>query len=65
MENRDLFLRAGEADGTQTGAQEWTAKEIRLRNSIAEHCRWIATFDRDYAKWAYRYYREELPWLKL
>jgi hypothetical protein len=36
-----------------------------LRLRVLEHCRWIATFDREYAIWAYRHYRDAMPWLEL
>jgi hypothetical protein len=44
---------------------DWSEAELRFRTSVIEHCKWIATFDRDYAEWTFRNYRRDLPWLKL
>ena len=42
-----------------------TEAENRLRTVIVQHYAWVATFDREYAEWAYRRTRESMPWLKL
>jgi hypothetical protein len=65
MGKNDLQPRPSEAQGVGVGGEDWTPQELRLRTRIIEHCQSVATFDRDYAKWAYRSYREQLPWLKL
>lgn len=36
-----------------------------LRERIISHCKWIATFDRDYAVSAFKNYAAMLPWLEL
>lgn len=38
---------------------------IELKNRIKEHCRWIATFDREYALEAFARYESYMPWLEL
>jgi len=36
-----------------------------LRQNIIDHCAWMAQHDRAYAVWAYKRYREQMPWLGL
>ena len=36
-----------------------------LRTRVIEHCKWIATWDRDYAVEALNRYHELMPWLEL
>lgn len=42
-----------------------TEREQALRASVIRHCKWIRTYDTNYAKAAYQHYRNELPWLNL
>jgi len=36
-----------------------------LKQRIIAHCAHMAQYDRAYAVWAYKQYREQLPWLGL
>jgi len=42
-----------------------TDKDAQLKQRVLEHCRWVYTFDKDYANWCFNRYAEMLPWLGL
>lgn len=40
-------------------------KDIALKERILQHCRWVYSFDKEYANWCFDRYAEMLPWLEL
>lgn len=44
---------------------DWTEAELRLRATVIRHCRWLWTYDREYAEYAFDRAAREMPWLKL
>ena len=43
----------------------WSDYEQDLKQRIIANCAEMAKHDRQYAIWAYKQYREQLPWLGL